>query len=84
LIKFFGNVKAWIPHTALDTETSNVNWNYSIGQTILVKIQTVNTDAENIILRVANPDIKVEKATSDIGEEIKGTIIKSSTKFQRI
>jgi hypothetical protein len=44
----------------------------------------VNTDAENIILRVANPDIKVEKATSDIGEEIKGTIIKSSTKFQRI
>lgn len=79
LVKFFGDVKGWIPHTALDTETFNINWNYSIGQTILVKIQTVNTDSGEITLSVANQDIQDEKATFHIGEEVAGTIIESST-----
>lgn len=79
LVKFFGDIKGWIPHFALDMLTSNVNWNYSIGQTILVKIQTVNTDSGEITLNVANQDIQVEKATFDIGEEVEGTIIESST-----
>ncbi|XP_071873721.1 protein RRP5 homolog [Bombus fervidus] len=79
LVKFFGDVKGWISHTALDTETSNVNWNCSIGQTILVKVQTVNTDSGEITVKMVNQDIQVEKAAFDIGEEVEGTIIESST-----
>ncbi|XP_071873490.1 ribosomal RNA Processing 5 [Bombus fervidus] len=79
LVKFFGDVKGWISHTALDTETSNVNWNYSIGQTILVKVQTVDTDSGEITVKMVNQDIQAEKAAFDIGEEVEGTIIESST-----
>ena len=63
----------------LEMEISNVNWNDSIGQTILVKVQTVNTDSRKIALNVVNQGIKVEKATFVICEEVEGTIIESST-----
>ncbi|CAL7942589.1 unnamed protein product [Xylocopa violacea] len=53
LVKFFGNVIGWIPHTALDKEASNENWNYSIGQTILAKIESVNIESGKILLSVA-------------------------------
>ncbi|XP_076757290.1 ribosomal RNA Processing 5 [Xylocopa sonorina] len=52
LVKFFGNAIGWIPHTALDKEASNENWNYSIGQTILAKVESVNLESGKIFLSV--------------------------------
>ncbi|KAK9301800.1 hypothetical protein QLX08_005993 [Tetragonisca angustula] len=79
LVKFFGDVKGLIPHTNLDTETSDMNWNYSIGQTILIKIQAVDKNLGKITLSVADKDLKIEKISFDIGEEVEGTIIESSS-----
>ncbi|KAF3424669.1 hypothetical protein E2986_04125 [Frieseomelitta varia] len=79
LVKFFGDVKGLIPHTNLDTETSDVNWNYSIGQTILIKIHAVDKNLGKITLSVADKDVKIENISFDIGEEVEGTIIESSS-----
>lgn len=79
LVKFFGDVKGSIPHTNLNIETSDMNWNYSIGQTILVKIQAVDKNSGKITLSMADKDVKIEKISFDIGEEIEGTIIESSS-----
>lgn len=78
LVKFFGDAKGWIPHNNLDKETSDVNWNYSVGQTILVKIESVQKHLGKMILSVATNDIKSE-STFIIGETVEGTITESST-----
>lgn len=44
----------------------------------MVNIQTVITDSGKIALNVVNQDIKVEKKTFDIGDEVEGTIIVES------
>nr|XP_034190633.1 protein RRP5 homolog isoform X1 [Osmia lignaria] len=79
LVKFFSNVKGWVPRTALNTETSEGNWNYSIGQTILVLIDSVNENLGKIILSVPTKEKKKKENVFTIGERVEGTIIESST-----
>ncbi|XP_043259264.1 protein RRP5 homolog isoform X2 [Colletes gigas] len=79
LVKFFGDVKGWIPRTMLDKDSLAVNWNYSIGQTVLVRIESVNEQLGKIILSLGTKEIKVEENVFVIGERVEGTITESST-----
>ncbi|XP_015437456.1 PREDICTED: protein RRP5 homolog [Dufourea novaeangliae] len=78
LVKFFGDVKGWVPRSALDNEASAVNWNYSSGQTIMVKIESVDKSLKKIILSIAMKNIKTEENLFVIGEHVEGTITDSS------
>ena len=79
LVKFFGDVKGWVPRTALSKEASAVNWNYSTGQTVLVKIESIDEKLAKIMLSVATMDVKQEESLFSIGERVHGTITDSST-----
>ncbi|XP_076236759.1 ribosomal RNA Processing 5 [Calliopsis andreniformis] len=79
LVKFFGDVKGWVPRIMLDKEAAAVNWNYSIGQTVSVKIESVDENVGKIILSIATKDIKKEEIMFTIGEHVEGTITESST-----
>lgn len=79
LVKFFGNVKGWVPRTALNNETSETSWNYSVGQTILVQVESVNENLGKIILSVPTKEKKKKENVFTIGERVEGTIIESST-----
>nr|XP_033337596.1 protein RRP5 homolog [Megalopta genalis] len=78
LVKFFGNVKGWVPHSVLDKGASSENWNYSIGQTIMVTIESVNKNSRKIVLSVATDDKAIEETVFVIGEHVEGTITESS------
>ncbi|KOC61617.1 Protein RRP5 like protein [Habropoda laboriosa] len=80
LVKFFGEVKGWLPKIALIKGTSDANWNYSIGQTILVKIESVDEDSGKMILSLGRNNLgtKVEEVKFVIGEQVEGTITESS------
>lgn len=78
LVKFFGDTKGWVPRTALDREASAVNWNYSIGQTILVRIESADENTGKITLSTATRDVKTEENTFIIGEHVEGTITEAS------
>ncbi|XP_076167396.1 ribosomal RNA Processing 5 [Ptiloglossa arizonensis] len=79
LVKFFGDVKGWVSRITLDKEAANVNWNYSIGQTVLVRIESVDKKLEKIILSIVTKNTKIEENMFVIGECVEGTITESST-----
>ncbi|XP_012135637.1 ribosomal RNA Processing 5 isoform X2 [Megachile rotundata] len=79
LVKFFGDIKGWIPRNTSNKEASEVNWNYSVGQTVLVQIKSVDQNLGKIILTIPTEDKKREENVFTIGEHVEGTIIESST-----
>ncbi|CAK9818726.1 Protein RRP5 homolog [Anthophora quadrimaculata] len=79
LVKFFGEAKGWVPKNAFDDEASDVNWNYSIGQTILVKVESVDEDLGKMFLSIDTKKTKMEEVKFAIGEQVEGTITESST-----
>ncbi|XP_076653211.1 ribosomal RNA Processing 5 [Halictus rubicundus] len=78
LVKFFGDVKGWIPQSVLNKGASTENWNYSIGQTVMVKIESVDRNSRRILLTIASEDKAVEETAFFIGERVEGTITESS------
>ncbi|XP_054007204.1 protein RRP5 homolog [Hylaeus anthracinus] len=74
LLKFFGDVKGWLPRTA-----SAVNWNYSIGQTVLVKIESVDQKSRKMMLSIPTKETEAKENAFVIGERVEGTITESST-----
>lgn len=79
LVKFFADIKGWIPRNSLNKEASEVNWNYSVGQTVLVQIKSVDQNLGKIILTIPTEDTKRKEIVFTIGEQVEGTIIESST-----
>ncbi|XP_047343995.1 protein RRP5 homolog [Vespa velutina] len=85
LIRFFGEAKGWLPFVYLERTTASVNWNYSIGQTIAVYIESVNeTEGKmklNLISNIANMKNGEELL---IGQVVEGNIIEASTEGIRM
>ncbi|XP_078040689.1 ribosomal RNA Processing 5 [Augochlora pura] len=78
LVKFFGNIKGWVPHSALDKRASSEHWNYSIGQTIMVAIESVDKNSGKILLSIPTKDKAIKETVFVIGEHVEGTITESS------
>lgn len=79
LVRFYGDVKGWVPRTVLDSNTSNVNWNYTIGQTVTVLIDSVEKDEGRMKLRVATGERKQQQSVHlKIGELVEGMVMESS------
>ncbi|XP_023288402.1 protein RRP5 homolog [Orussus abietinus] len=78
LVKFFGNVKGWVPREVLNHHTSNVNWNYSLGQVITAKIDIIKKEESKLLLSIIEDS---EKRLTDfkIGEIVEGIIVEAST-----
>ncbi|XP_017888354.1 protein RRP5 homolog [Ceratina calcarata] len=81
LIKFYGNAKGWVPRREEDSS------NYSIGQTVLVKIESIDKESGKMLLSIGSKRKKEEeeevkkeeKKEFEIGDEVEGTIVESST-----
>lgn len=79
LVRFFGEVKGWLPCVYLDKSTASSNWNYSVGQTIAVYIESVNINEEKMKLNLSSNIIVEKKNEFFIGEMIEGNVIEAST-----
>ncbi|XP_058801704.1 protein RRP5 homolog isoform X2 [Phymastichus coffea] len=69
LVRFFDNVKGWIPKRFLNTRNTLKNWNLVLGETVTTVIKNVNTIENKIILALSNNDIKIN---IEIGDVVKG------------
>lgn len=78
LVRFYGNVKGWVPRTALDKNIADMNWNYSLGQTITVCIHSLQKDEGKMKLRIITKDEKQRLLNFQIGKLIEGTVTESS------
>lgn len=78
LVRFFGMVKGWVPRTTLDNNTQNINWNFTVGQTVLVRVESVQEDEHKMKLRIV--DEEREGVNLSIGEMVKGTVAEASVK----
>ncbi|KAG7214067.1 hypothetical protein KM043_001432 [Ampulex compressa] len=78
LTRFFGDVKGWVPRKALDKKVSDVNSIYSVGQTIVVKIEEVDKLAEKLKLSIVTKENICDNSGFSIGESVEGTITESS------
>ncbi|XP_036148690.1 protein RRP5 homolog isoform X2 [Monomorium pharaonis] len=80
LVRFYGKLKGWVPRTTLDKETYNMNWNFSIGQTVIVCVESIEKDKYKMKLRVITENEKQQAVSFLIGETIEGTVTESSVK----
>lgn len=80
LVRFYGMVKGWVPRTTLNSETYNMNWNFSVGQTVTVRVVSVDKDKLRIILRIVTQEEEEDKLNFSIGETVEGTVTESSIK----
>ncbi|XP_031829863.2 ribosomal RNA Processing 5 [Nomia melanderi] len=78
MVKFFGELRGWIPYFALDKQASAENWNYSIGQTIMVQIESVDKNSGRIDLSIPTKRTIIKEEKFEIGEHVEGTITESS------
>ncbi|KAI4492357.1 hypothetical protein M0804_002148 [Polistes exclamans] len=84
LVKFFGDVKGWLPCVYLDKSTASVNWNYKIGQTIAVYIENVNENEGKMKLNLLNKIINIKRNELLIGQIVEGNIIEASSNGIRL
>ncbi|KAL6430719.1 hypothetical protein ACFW04_006937 [Cataglyphis niger] len=80
LVRFYGTLKGWLPRTALNSDTHNMNWNYSIGQTLTVCIEDIEKNESKMKLKLVTEEQKQQTISFSIGEMIKGTVTESSIK----
>lgn len=78
LVRFYGTIKGWVSRTTLNSDTYNMNWNYSIGQTITVCIESIEKNEIKLKIVTEKQDQQIESFS--IGEMIEGTVIESSIK----
>lgn len=78
LVRFYGNIKGWVSRSTLNSKTYNMNWNYSIGQTITVCIESI--EKNEMKLKIVTEKQKQQTENFSIGEMIEGTVIESSIK----
>lgn len=84
LVRFFGEVKGWLPFIHLDKSTASVNWNYSIGQTIAVYIESVNESEQKMKLNLIGNIVNIKKNELSIGQIVEGNIIEASVEGIRL
>lgn len=78
LVRFYRNIKGWVSRTAINSDIYDMNWNYSIGQTITVCIESI--EKNQIKLKIVTEKQKQQTESFSIGEMIKGTVVESSIK----
>ncbi|XP_032673721.1 rRNA biogenesis protein rrp5-like, partial [Odontomachus brunneus] len=79
LVRFYGDIKGWVPRTVLDSNTSDMNWNYTLGQTVTVLIDSIEKDEDKMKLRIIMGEQKQQQSINmKIGELIEGVIMESS------
>lgn len=79
LVRFYGDVKGWVPRTVLDSNTSDMNWSYTLGQTVKVLIDSIEKDEGKMRLRIVTGEWKQQQAINmKVGELVEGTIMESS------
>ncbi|KAK2581800.1 hypothetical protein KPH14_002273 [Odynerus spinipes] len=84
LIRFFGEVRGWLPCIYLDKNTASVNWNYSVGQTIATYIESVNENEGKMKLNLTSNTVVKKKTEFFIGEMVEGNVIEASTEGIRL
>lgn len=83
LIKFFGDVKGWLPIQALRIKSKSAE-DYKHGEVINVKIQKIKED-KKLLLSLAQADkIKKQKNIQaiinlEIGDQVKGIVVESDS-----
>lgn len=75
VVRFFDNIKGWIPKRFLRARNFSENWNLTLGETITVVIVAINTDERKIILSLLNRD---ENVNYKIGDVLEGIVTDSS------
>lgn len=78
LVRFYGTLRGWVPRTALNSDTYNMN--YSVGQTVTVCIESVEKDKRKIKLIIVNEKQNQQIVNFSIGEVIEGVVTESSIK----
>lgn len=78
LVRFYGVVKGWVPRTALNSDAYNMNWNYSIGQTVTVCVDSI--EKNEMKLKIVTEKQKQQMINFSIGEMLEGTVTESSIK----
>lgn len=79
LVRFYGDIKGWVPRTVLDSNTSDMNWNYTLGQTVTVLIDSIEKDESKMKLRIITGEQKQQQLVNmKIGELVEGIIMESS------
>ncbi|KAJ8683691.1 hypothetical protein QAD02_019483 [Eretmocerus hayati] len=77
LVRFFGNVKGWIPKRFLDKRIESLKWNMVVGQTIPVVIKDVKLGENKLTLAPTNLQI-IGSSKYKIGDLVEGVVIDSS------
>lgn len=80
LVRFYGSAKGWVPCIVLDKDTADMNWNYSVGQTVTVSIDSVQKEG-NMKLRIVFTGERKHQQQSvsmPIGKLVEGTVVESS------
>ncbi|KYM75390.1 Protein RRP5 like protein, partial [Atta colombica] len=79
LVRFYGTIKGWVPRITLNSDTYDTNWNFSIGQTVTVCIESIEKDKCRMTLRIISEEEK-QSVSLSIGDIIEGTVSESSIK----
>ncbi|KAG5341859.1 RRP5 protein, partial [Acromyrmex heyeri] len=79
LVRFYGIIKGWVPQITLNSDTYDMNWNFSVGQTVTVCVESVEEDQCRMTLRIVSEKEK-QSISLSIGDIIEGTVSESSIK----
>ncbi|KYN28988.1 Protein RRP5 like protein [Trachymyrmex cornetzi] len=79
LVRFYGTIKGWVPRISLNSDTYDTNWNFSIGQTVTVCVESVEKEKCRMTLRIVSEEEK-QTVSLSIGDIIEGTVSESSIK----
>lgn len=80
LVRFYGKtVKGWVPHTTLNSDTRDMNWNFSVGQTVKVYVTSVQEEKQRMKLKIVI-EYEEQSVNFSIGEIVEGTVTESSVK----
>jgi len=74
LVRFYGNVKGWLPYT----KSYDMTRNYSLGQTVTVSIESIEEDKGKMMLKIASDKQEEQSVDFSIGEMVEGIIVDSS------
>lgn len=77
-VRFYGNVKGWVPRDASTKNIYDMSWNYLVGQTVTVVLESIEKE-DKVRLKIAPEERKKEQCLNvSIGETVEGTITESS------
>ncbi|XP_066597188.1 rRNA biogenesis protein RRP5 isoform X2 [Prorops nasuta] len=76
-VKFFGNVRGFVPKINLGEKKFNAKLNYVVGQVIAVKVVEIDKDKEKLTLSITGINEDKLEAFS-VGEEVEGRVMEAS------